>query len=78
MRPTKKHGQISGKFCFKVVQGRTGLQVVDDFLAGVLHEGEEANVSEEGLEDGGSHVGPIRKYEQFVTQSLFLILIKNN
>ena len=44
----------------------TGLQVIDDFLAGVLHEGEKADVTEEGLEDGGSHVGPIAVYEQFL------------
>jgi hypothetical protein len=37
----------------------TGLQVVNDLLAGVLHKGEEANVPEEGLEDSGSHVGPM-------------------
>ena len=43
----------------EVDQGlETGLEVVNDLLAGVLHEGQEADVAEQGLEDGSGHVRP--------------------
>ncbi len=46
----------------EVDQGlEAGLEVVDDLLAGVLHEGQEADVAEQSLEDGRSDVRPSLK-----------------
>ena len=38
-----------------------GLEVVHDLFAGVLHEGQEADVAKEGFEDGRGHVGPLKQ-----------------